>query len=101
MAAIEMRTDTPFGPEAFAKFVAEQRDLGTKWAPRLVRIIDALPVGATNKLDKRPLRDERWDTADLLFWRAPRTEAYVPFTPADAEALRAEFEDNDRANLLR
>lgn len=101
MAAIEMLADTPFDPEAFETFVAEQRDLGTKWSPRFVRIIDALPVGATNKLDKRPLRDERWDTADPLFWRAPRTEAYVAFTPDDAERLGAEFEHNDRANLLR
>ena len=60
-----------------------------------------MPVGATNKIDKRPLRAERWETADPLFWRAPRTETYVRFTAADADALRAEFEANDRANLLR
>ncbi len=101
MAAIEMVADTPFDPDAFATFIAGQRDLGTKWAPRYVRIVDALPVGATNKLDKRPLRDERWDTADPIFWRAPRTETYELLTRADVEALAAEFDHNDRANLLR
>ena len=101
MAAIEMLDGTTFDPAAFATFLAEQRDLGTKWAPRFVRIIDELPVGATNKIDKRPLRAERWETADPLFWRAPRTETYVRFTAADAGALRAEFEANSRANLLR
>ena len=101
MAAIEMLEGATFDPTAFATFLAEQRDLGTKWAPRFVRIIDELPVGATNKIDKRPLRAERWETADPLFWRAPRTETYVRFTAADAGSLRAEFEANSRTNLLR
>ena len=101
MAAIEMLPGATFDPAAFATFLAEQRDLGTKWAPRYVRIVDELPVGATNKIDKRPLRGERWETTDPLFWRAPRTETYEPFTAADADTLRAEFEANQRANLLQ
>ena len=100
MAAIEMLAGATFDAKAFAPFLAAQRDLGTKWAPRYVRIVDALPVGATNKIDKRPLRAVRWETTDPLYWRAPRTETYEPFTAADAEALRAEFDANDRANLL-
>jgi fatty-acyl-CoA synthase len=59
-----------------------------------------LPVGATNKIDKQTLRAQRWETSDPLFWRAPRTDDYVPFTSTDAAALRAEFEHNNRANLL-
>ena len=101
MAAIEMLAGHTFDPEAFAAFLAEQRDLGTKWAPRYVRVIDALPVGATNKIDKRPLRSERWETPDPLFWRPPRAGTYGPFTAADAAALRTEFEHNGRANLLQ
>jgi fatty-acyl-CoA synthase len=100
MAALEMLGGATFDAKAFTSFLAEQRDLGTKWAPRFVRVVDALPVGATNKIDKRPLRAERWETTDPLYWRAPRTETYEPFTAADAEALRAEFEANDRDNLL-
>jgi steroid-22-oyl-CoA synthetase len=100
MAAIEMPAGTTFDPRTFATFLGEQRDLGTKWSPRYVRIVDALPVGVTNKIDKRPLRAERWETTDPLYWRAPRTATYEPFTVADASALRAEFEANDRANLL-
>jgi len=100
MAALEMLAGANFDAKAFATFLAEQRDLGTKWAPRYVRVVDALPVGATNKIDKRPLRADRWETTDPVYWRAPRTETYERFTAADAEALRAEFEANDRANLL-
>jgi fatty-acyl-CoA synthase len=101
MAAIEMLAGATFDPDSFATFLAEQHDLGTKWAPRYVRVIRELPVGATNKIDKRPLRAERWETTDPLFWRAPRAERYEAFTAADADALRAEFDANDRANLLR
>jgi fatty-acyl-CoA synthase len=100
MAAMEMPAGVPFDPAAFAAFLAEQRDLGTKWAPRYVRIVDALPVGATNKLDKRPLRAERWETSDPVYWRKPRAESYERFTAADAAELRAEFVANQRANLL-
>ena len=100
MAAIELLPGHPFDPVAFATFLDEQRDLGTKWAPRYVRIVDALPVGATDKVDKRPLKAERWQTTDPLFWRAPRTETYEPFSPADAAALQAEFDVNDRSHLL-
>ena len=101
MAAMELLPGVTFDPEAFATFLGEQRDLGTKWAPRYVRIVDALPVGATDKIDKRPLRAERWDTTDPLFWRAPRIDSYEPFTATDAAALRAEFDANQRANLLQ
>jgi fatty-acyl-CoA synthase len=100
MVALEMLADVAFDPDAFATFLAEQRDLGTKWAPRYVRVVDALPVGATNKIDKRPLRTERWNTSDPVYWRKPRAVAYERFTPADAAELRAEFVANQRANLL-
>jgi fatty-acyl-CoA synthase len=100
MVAIEMVTGSAFDPDAFARVLDEQRDLGTKWAPRYVRIVDELPVGATNKLDKRPLRATRWETTDPVYWRPPRAGAYARFTSEDAAALRAEFEANDRANLL-
>ena len=80
MAATRARGRTSaFDPDAFDAFLAAQRDLGTKWAPRYVRIVDALPVGATNKIDKRPLRADRWDTErpGLLAtrpWRATRPD---------------------------
>ena len=101
MAAIEMLAGAAFDPDAFAHFLSGQRDLGTKWAPRYLRVVEDLPVGATNKIDKRPLRAERWETTDTLYWRAPRADTYVPFTATDANALRAEFEANERANLLQ
>ena len=52
MATLELRAGRTFDADEFAAFLDAQRDLGTKWAPRFVRIVDALPealkaLGAT------------------------------------------------------
>lgn len=97
MAAIEMDDGTTFDPVAFARFLAEQADLGTKWAPRYVRVVPALPVGATNKVDRRALRAQRWYTDDPVFWRPERSGGYRPFTAGDLARLEASFEEHGRA----
>ena len=66
-----------------------QEDLGTKWAPRYVRLSDRLPATATNKVLKRVLRAERWHTADPLYQRVGRELRYVVMTADDAAALDA------------
>jgi fatty-acyl-CoA synthase len=43
-------------PDEWEAFLAAQPDLGTKAWPRYVRILDALPRTATNKVLKRDLR---------------------------------------------
>jgi fatty-acyl-CoA synthase len=65
-----------------------------------VRIVDALPVTGTDKIDKQPLRAARWDTTDPVWHRVGRSHELVPFTEADREALLAEFEANGRSHLL-
>jgi fatty-acyl-CoA synthase len=100
MAAVELEAGTAFDPVAFADFLAAQPDLGTKWAPRYVRIVTAFPLTATNKMDKRPLRAERWETTDPVWHRAGRSGDYRLMTGQDLAALRAEFDANGRLNLL-
>ena len=100
MAAAEMEPGRSFDPSAFAAFLAAQPDLGTKWAPRFVRIVPSLPVTATDKVDKRPLRATMWDTSDPVWHRPDRSDEFVPMTRADIDALRAEFADNGRLDLL-
>jgi fatty-acyl-CoA synthase len=100
MAALEMAPGSSFDPEDFAAFLATQPDLGTKWTPRYLRMIGALPVTATDKVDKRPLRVERWGTTDPLWHRVGRSDTYVTMRPEDVEALRAEFVATGRMNLL-
>jgi fatty-acyl-CoA synthase len=99
MAAIEMERSAEFDPDAFGRFLAAQPDLGTKWAPRFVRIT-RLPVGATNKIDKRPLRAERWYTDDPVYWRPTSELHYRPFDAADLAALEARFREFGRGDAI-
>ncbi|MDL4771288.1 AMP-binding protein [Actinomadura xylanilytica] len=104
MAALELHGDPGgtggFDPGAFAAFLAAQPDLGTKWAPRFVRLVRAMPLTATGKVDKRPLRRTRWEAGDPVWWRPGRDLAYEPLTHARAGELRAEFAAHGRAHVL-
>ncbi len=62
-------------PAGFEEFLAAQSDLGPKQWPRFVRILDALPRTATNKVLKRELQTE--GLGDGLVWeRAERGTSY-------------------------
>ena len=100
MAAMEMAPETRFDPVAFRSFLATQPDLGTKWAPRYVRIVGALPVTATDKVDKKPLRSDLWSTSDPVWHRPGRGDAYALMTPEDVDSLAGEFEAHGRSHLL-
>jgi fatty-acyl-CoA synthase len=109
MAAIQMAPDATFDPDAFAAFLAEQTDLGPKWVPSFVWVVDEFPMTQTNKVLKRDLVKQRWhaietDPSARIWWRpiGERTTAirYVAFTAEGAEALRAAFASNGRLNLL-
>jgi fatty-acyl-CoA synthase len=95
MAALELAEGEAFDPDAFEAFLADQGDLGTKWAPRYVRVT-RLPVGATNKVDKKPLRAERWYTDDPVFWRPDPRGRYRRFTAEDRRALEERFAEHGR-----
>ena len=57
MAALELVPGATFDAERYAGWLEEQPDLGTKWAPRYVRITPSLPQTATGKVTKVGLRD--------------------------------------------
>ena len=97
MVALTLRAGASFDPSAFADFLAEQPDLGTKWWPRFVRVAPGLPHTATNKVAKSALRVEAWRTADPVWWQPAPRAPYEPFTPAAAAALAAEFAEHGRA----
>ncbi len=100
MATLEFASATTFDPDAFAAFLSAQKDLGTKWAPRFVRVADALPLTATDKTDKKPLRAERWETSDPVWLRDDRVLAYSVLEAADIERMVAEFVHNGRGGLI-
>ncbi|MCH2170118.1 AMP-binding protein [Myxococcota bacterium] len=100
MAALELVDPEAFDPDAFERFLHEQSDLGTKWAPHYVRVTHHLPITQTSKVQKRKLRAERWECDELVFFRPNPEAALRPITADDAVALRREFEARDRENLL-
>ena len=100
MAALELDHPEHFDPVAFAGFLDAQPDLGTKWAPRYLRLVDALPATGTDKIDKAPLRAEQWSSGDPYWERRDRSSSYVRMTPGDVAALKGEFAANGRDGLL-
>ena len=101
MAAVELRTGATFDAQAFADFLATQGDLGTKWAPTYVRVVDAIPVTATGKLDRKSLRADGWRTDDPVWWKPGRALEYVPLTNGDMKKIEDEFRTAGRGDLVR
>jgi fatty-acyl-CoA synthase len=89
MAVLEVPDPSGFDPAGFDEFLACQPDLGTKWAPRYVRVVDRLPVTATNKVDKQALRQHGWRGSGRMFWRPDRGQPLRAMTVEDATALEA------------
>ncbi|MFE4549644.1 long-chain-fatty-acid--CoA ligase [Streptomyces sp. NPDC056785] len=100
MATVAPRDEVPFDPRAFAAFLAGQSDLGTKMAPRFVRIVERMPVTATNKIHRAALRRAGFRCADPVWWRPPGERAYRRLTEADVQGLLAEYRARGREDLL-
>ena len=94
-------TGLDFDPDAFAAFLGAQSDLGTKWAPRFVRIVDALPVTGADKVAKLPLRAAAWlaDNGEV-WWRPARDDAYRLLDDAARASLADQFAAHGRTALL-
>ncbi|MFN2537535.1 MAG: AMP-binding protein [Mycobacteriales bacterium] len=100
MCALELQPGESFDPAAFGAFLAEQPDLGAKWWPWFVRLVDAVPLTGSNKVDKAPLRRAAWSTTDPVYVRVGRTSDYVPLTHAARDELEADFRHHGRAAYL-
>jgi fatty-acyl-CoA synthase len=100
MAALQLRPGASFDPEGFAAFLASQSDLGTKWAPRFVRIAEKLPVTETSKVLKRVLRRDRWESIDPVWWQPEKDGPYRPMSASDSEMLRKQFAARGHERVL-
>ena len=100
MVALQVTDVAAFDPLALGSFLAGQRDLGTKWAPRYVRLTEALPVSQTSKVLKRQLRAERWECDEPVYWQPEKGEAYRLLSAEDQVAIRAAFEKRGRVSQL-
>ena len=100
MAAVELRDGAAFDAGAFTDFLSAQPDLGTKWAPTYLRVVDAIPTTATGKIDRKSLRAEGWRTEDRVWWRQGRALDYVPLTRHDLQEIERAFEAAQRGHLM-
>ncbi|WP_326635043.1 AMP-binding protein [Streptosporangium sp. NBC_01755] len=100
MCAVQLPEGRAFDPKAFERFLGDQKDLGTKWRPRFVRVTESIAQTGTNKVNKAPLRRTVWETADPVWWTPARSTTYMSLTAADRSALREEFVKHDRGHLL-
>ena len=106
MASLELVDGAAFDPDAFEGFLAAQEDLGTKWAPRFVRVVAEMPLTGTGKVDKAPLRAAAWTTSDPVWWRPflgrgeVAGDSYRPLSAADADVLLDELDAHHRGGLL-
>ncbi|HET7013750.1 MAG TPA: hypothetical protein VFI65_07565 [Streptosporangiaceae bacterium] len=98
MAALEIPGGS-FDAAAFSAFLWAQPDLGTKWAPRLIRVTSMLPLTATHKISKPSLRRLLWNGSDPVYERAG--ESYMVMKPDRKAALEAEYTGHGRDQLLR
>ncbi|WP_409057868.1 long-chain-fatty-acid--CoA ligase [Streptomyces sp. SYP-A7185] len=101
MATVALRAGAEFDPVAFGEFLRAQGDLGTKMAPRFVRVVTRMPVTATNKVARASLRKEGFRCADAVWW-CPEGGGgpYERFTPAAEAALLALYRAQAREHLL-
>ncbi|MEU3013913.1 AMP-binding protein [Nocardia asteroides] len=98
MAALQLLPGRSLDPAELDRFLDSQPDLGTKWRPRLLRIVDDLPLTGTGKLDKQALRRQAWLTDDPLL--VATGTGYRSFTATDRAARADAFTAHGRRSLL-
>ncbi|HWU22947.1 MAG TPA: AMP-binding protein [Nocardioides sp.] len=105
MAALELAEGVSFGDLDLAAFLAGQDDLGTKGAPRFVRVSHRLPTTGSNKLSRKEIQLAGWRLGDIggdeiHWWRGRGEPAYAPLRSADRDALVAGFAAAGRLRFL-
>lgn len=100
MATLQVPDPDGFNPAAFAAFLEEQPDLGTKWAPRFLSVVTDVPVTATQKINKPSLRRDAWLVNETVYHRPGRDIVFEQLDEHGIRALEESFEENGRAHLL-
>jgi fatty-acyl-CoA synthase len=89
MVAVELNSGFQFDPEDFDHFLANHPDMSPKWQPSFVRVVEALPVLASLKIDKRTLRREAWESDDPVWWRSKRGGQLTLLGPQEVAGMSA------------
>ncbi|AFC45324.1 AMP-binding protein [Mycobacterium intracellulare] len=101
MAALEVADPESFDAAGFAAYLSAQQDLGSKGAPRFLRLSTSLPVTGSNKVLKRVLQRQRWHTDDPVYrWAGRGASAYHRMSADEKRSLDAEFASHGRQRYL-
>ena len=95
MVAVELHEGYSFDPAEFDLFLDNHPDLSPKWRPSFVRVVDALPVLASLKVDKRMLRRQAWECGDPVWWRSSREGELTLLDTNDVAAMSALLHRSD------
>lgn len=100
MVALVMRPGVAFDGASFAAWVDAQPDLSPKWRPRYIRLCEALPTTATNKVLTRTLQHQKYRAdrvgSDPIYVRTRGEDAYHLFDARAHAELRRAFEHAGR-----
>ena len=105
MAALQIQPGTTIKPDEFAEFLRAQTDLGPKWVPTFIQIVEDFPMTPSNKVIKRELVLRRWHDAEndanaKMWWRNGKETRFEKFGSEQAQELRAKFAAHQREGLL-
>jgi fatty-acyl-CoA synthase len=107
MVALKLREGVNFDPQGFFDYCDESTREGgmdPKWFPDFVRITDEFEYTQTQKVLVRNLKRDHFDLRRLadqpVFWRRRGDTSYRPFTRAEFDLLRKEFEAAERVALV-
>ncbi|MGH7788053.1 MAG: AMP-binding protein [Candidatus Binatia bacterium] len=107
MTALKLRAGAQFDPQAFFDWCEEQvsgASMDRKWFPDFVRVVDDFEYTQTQKVLVRNYKKEHFDRRRLadapLYWRRRGDTTFKPFAAADYQALREEFAEREKLEVL-
>jgi fatty-acyl-CoA synthase len=107
MAALKLKPGRDFDPQGFFDFCERLVTAGgmdRKWFPDFIRLVDDFEFTGTQKILVRNLKRVHFCRRRLpdapIYWRRRGDTAFCPFTTADYQALRREFDAAERLELL-
>ena len=93
MAGLVLRAGADFNLSKFSTWLLSLDEIGPKWRPRYLRLLNDPPTTGTNKIIKRTLVHQKWrldrvEKDQVFVWD---DNAYRPFAADDESALRDSF----------
>jgi fatty-acyl-CoA synthase len=108
MVALKLRPGTQFDAKGFFDYCESEvagGGMDRKWFPDFVRIVDEFEYTQTEKILVRNLKKLHFDLNRLgddapVYWRRRGDTSFRRLTRADYEALRREFAESEKLELL-